>query len=78
MFQKHALLPWLNVRDNVSLGLRLRGESRAKQASVADEKLGLVGSQSTAIERSMSYQGACSSVLALQERWPVTRSLVDG
>ena len=45
VFQKHALMPWLNVRDNVALGLRLRGLPRSTQRAVADEKLELVGLQ---------------------------------
>ena len=45
VFQKHALMPWLNVRDNVALGLRLRGQPRSTQRAVADEKLELVGLQ---------------------------------
>ena len=43
VFQKHALMPWLNVRDNVALGLRLRGLPRRQQREVADDKLALVG-----------------------------------
>jgi taurine transport system ATP-binding protein len=43
VFQKHALMPWLNVVDNVEFGLRMRGVPRAQRRAVALDKLRLVG-----------------------------------
>ena len=43
VFQQFALLPWRTVRENVGLGLELRGASKAEIAKVVDEKLALVG-----------------------------------
>jgi glycine betaine/proline transport system ATP-binding protein len=43
VFQQFGLLPWRTVRENVGLGLELRGEGVAARKSVVDEKLELVG-----------------------------------
>ena len=43
VFQQFGLLPWRTVRENVGLGLELRGESVAERRRIVDEKLQLVG-----------------------------------
>jgi glycine betaine/proline transport system ATP-binding protein len=43
VFQQFGLLPWRTVRENVGLGLELRGVSKAERRQVVDEKLLLVG-----------------------------------
>lgn len=43
VFQKHALMPWLNVAENVEFGLRMRGVAGPERRRLAMEQLGLVG-----------------------------------
>ena len=43
VFQKHALLPWLNVRDNVAFGLMLQRHAKAERYRVADHFIKLLG-----------------------------------
>ena len=43
VFQKHALMPWLNVVENVEFGLRMRGTGRTERRRVAQDKLRHVG-----------------------------------
>ncbi|MDF3855912.1 taurine ABC transporter ATP-binding protein [Paracoccus sp. P2] len=45
VFQKHALLPWLNVIDNVEFGLKLQGVDARTRRERAVKNLALVGLQ---------------------------------
>lgn len=45
IFQESALYPWLNILDNVSFGLSLRGVSKAERNAQAMELLEAVGLQ---------------------------------
>src|SRR5580693_6304368 len=43
VFQQFGLLPWRTVRENVGLGLELRGEAALERRRIVAEKLELVG-----------------------------------
>jgi taurine transport system ATP-binding protein len=43
VFQKHALMPWLNVIENVEFGLRMRGVAKPERQRIAAETLRTVG-----------------------------------
>jgi len=43
VFQKHALMPWLNVIDNVAFGLKMRGMPKAERYALAMRQVEAVG-----------------------------------
>ena len=45
VFQRHALLPWLSVVENVEFGLKLKGIPAAQRRVIATSNLALVGLQ---------------------------------
>jgi len=61
VFQKHALMPWLSVVENVEFGLRMRGVDRSQRRRIAFDKLRSVGLEKFADSPIYQISAGCSS-----------------
>src|SRR4051794_28560922 len=71
VFQKHALMPWLSVIENVEFGLRMRGMSREARRRIALDKLKLVGLEKSAASPIYQISGG------MQQRVGLARALAS-
>ena len=72
VFQKHALMPWLNVVDNVEFGLRMRGVPKAeRRAHRARQACARSASRSSPTHRSTRSPGG------MQQRVGLARALAS-
>ncbi len=65
VFQQFALLPWRTVRENVELGLELRGMPAAERKRVALDKLQVVGLDSWADRHASELSGGMQQRVGL-------------
>jgi NitT/TauT family transport system ATP-binding protein len=70
VLQEHGLFPWLTVRENVGIGLRLRGVPHEVRTRIVDAELGRMGLSSEGGRFPVSLSGG------QRQRVAVARSLV--
>lgn len=71
VFQQPTLFPWLSVRENIELGPRLAGRSRADRRRTADFYLDLVGLQEFEGHPPYELSGG------MQQRCAIARALAN-
>ena len=71
VFQKHALMPWLNVLDNVAFGLHIQGRPRDERERIARRFIKLLGLEQ--FEQSPTYQLSGG----MQQRVGIARALTS-
>lgn len=69
VFQQFALLPWRTVRENVGLGLELRGLNPTQRRQIVDEKLRMVALEQWADRYASELSGG------MQQRVGLARAL---
>lgn len=71
VFQKHALLPWLNVMENVGFGPKLRGRPKRECQDVALRYLKMVGLEGASRQPVYKLSGG------MQQRVGLARALAN-